>query len=158
MESQFTRLASLQAMDYDPDVILYPVPIPTHSRGAEMTVRYPANSGLRNKVLIPSRTRTLPARSILTENDCLAIRFRPDTKTSAGVLIGTNPECDIVVPSRYPGISGRHLAFTFDENGMPIVRDLRSSFGTSVSYREHESLPRITNFHWSLVGPSITAG
>jgi hypothetical protein len=59
--------------------------------------------------------------------------------------------------NKVPGVSGFYVAFDFDDDYAPCVKDPGSSFGTAVSYDGELLMPR-KNFTWSLYAPSITHG
>ncbi|KAK3333491.1 kinase-like domain-containing protein [Cercophora scortea] len=88
----------------------------------------------------------------------LELRFSGVPRTSSGLVFGTDPTCDIILP-KVSGISKRHFALTFKRkfpDGFPrlIVRDLGSSFGTVVTYNNRGNESR-SRFDWIIAGFSI---
>lgn len=102
----------------------------------------------------------------------LRLAFDDERKSSLGILIGTSPKCDIVLPKRdsLSGIAPYQCAITFDEQGRLILKDLqnpedqkrrkrgRTSFtpGTSVTYNGKGGQKRCA-FTWILGGHEFTA-
>ncbi|KAI3532312.1 hypothetical protein CABS02_13897 [Colletotrichum abscissum] len=82
----------------------------------------------------------------------LELRFSDIPRTSRGVVIGSDPDCDVVLP--YRGISGRHFCLTFDSADRLIVKDLGSLMGTEVTY-DDEGEGKRSNFCWIVGGHKI---
>ena len=77
-------------------------------------------------------------------------------KPSVGLVGGRAIDVDFSLPAQ-PGVSKYHFAITFDDQNLPIIRDLGSRYGTQVTYDEEKG-ERLSNFDWPLVGPSKTFG
>ncbi|KAJ4286018.1 hypothetical protein N0V88_008133 [Collariella sp. IMI 366227] len=102
----------------------------------------------------------------------LRLGFDDERKSSLGILIGTSPKCDIVLPKRdsLSGISPYHCTITFDEQGRLILKDLqnpedqrrrkrgRTAFmpGTAVTYNGKGGQKRCA-FTWILGDHEFTA-
>ncbi|POR31860.1 CAMK family protein kinase [Tolypocladium paradoxum] len=103
----------------------------------------------------------------------LRLGFDDERKSSLGILIGTSPKCDIVLPKRdsLSGIAPYHCTITFDEQGRLILKDLqnpedqrrrkkgrRTAFmpGTAVTYNGKGGQKRCA-FTWILGGHEFTA-
>ncbi|KAF0318441.1 hypothetical protein GQ607_014359 [Colletotrichum asianum] len=82
----------------------------------------------------------------------LELRFSDIPRTSHGVVVGSDPECDFVLP--YRGISSRHFCLTFDRAGRLVVKDLGSLAGTEVTYGD-EGHGKRANFCWIVGGHKI---
>ncbi|KAG5975443.1 hypothetical protein E4U55_007671 [Claviceps digitariae] len=87
---------------------------------------------------------------------CLVLRFSDGARTEVGVVCGTALYSDVKL-RKFGCISLYHLAFTFDSQNRPIVRDLASRSGTMVTYDGEMGECR-SNFEWLLEGPSICRG
>lgn len=95
-------------------------------------------------------------RSELTELPYLELRFSHGPRTPSGFVFGTDENCDIVLPSaKKLGLSRQHFALTYkrfaDGYFRLILRDIGSSYGTTVTYDSHGAKVR-THFHWVLHG------
>ena len=154
--------------DHD-DVILWLLPHKGEGfDGAAFATSMPQNQSrfvaahhdVPNQRHIPREERggtELPVKYGLLENtDCLAVRFSYGARTSVGVVGGCAANADLAFQD-IPGISKYHFAITFDDQNRPIVRDLGSKGGTKVNYNEEKG-ERLSNFEWSLEGPSIANG
>lgn len=154
--------------DHD-DVILWLLPHKGEGfDGAAFATSMPQNQSrfvaahhdVPNQRHIPREERggtELPVEYGLLENtDCLAVRFSHGARTSVGVVGGCAANADLAFQD-IPGISKYHFAITFDDQNRPIVRDLGSKGGTKVTYNEEKG-ERLSNFEWSLEGPSIANG
>lgn len=95
-------------------------------------------------------------RGLLENTDCLVLRFSHGARTHLGVVVGCAAASDLIFQG-IAGISKFHLAFTFDDQNIPIAKDLGSTGGTKVTYNEEKG-QRLSNFDWSLIGPSIANG
>ncbi|KAI0469409.1 kinase-like domain-containing protein [Xylaria cf. heliscus] len=86
----------------------------------------------------------------------LELRFSRAPRTSVGLIFGTDPSiCDVVLPP-IAGVSRRHFALTYkndfeDRCYRLILRDLGSTYGTTVTYDERGGL-RQRRFDWILDG------
>lgn len=90
----------------------------------------------------------------------LQLRFDAEPKSNLGIMMGTDPDCDIVLP-RLRKISQRHCYFTFDAERRLVLRDC-STHGTIVKYDNKGGEPRRAmrngerkvhyNFPWILSG------
>ncbi|KAK3935962.1 hypothetical protein QBC46DRAFT_346060 [Diplogelasinospora grovesii] len=90
----------------------------------------------------------------LDELPYLEVRFSDVPRTSAGLVFGTDPTCDVVLSMK--GISRRYFALTYkkkfpDGYHRLIVRDLGSTYGTIVTYDKKGDEPR-SNFDWIIDG------
>ncbi|KAK3903844.1 CAMK family protein kinase [Staphylotrichum tortipilum] len=58
----------------------------------------------------------------------LRLGFDDERKSALGILIGTSPHCDIVVPKRdgLAGVAPYHCCITFDEQRRLILKDLQN--------------------------------
>lgn len=88
----------------------------------------------------------------------LELRFSQPPRTSSGLVFGTDENvCDVVLPGKKSlGFSRRHFALTYKTNfddGYPrlIVRDLKSTRGTTVTYDGQGDESR-SDFEWILDG------
>ncbi|KAK7424793.1 hypothetical protein QQX98_000377 [Neonectria punicea] len=79
----------------------------------------------------------------------LEIRFSDIPRTDRGVVFGSNPNCDVVLPC--DGVSDYHLSLTFDDMNRPLVKDLGSSTGTEIMYDDQGHGVR-SNFQWIVGG------
>lgn len=86
----------------------------------------------------------------LLSSPCIVLKFSDGAKTNRGLVMGWDPESDIVLPP-LKGISQHHAAFTFNEKNHLVVRDLGSSYGTKVIYDEEEVNPEV-NIDWIVGG------
>ena len=158
-------------MDNTDDVILYLVPHKGEDFfGAVFATAMPENesrflAARRSDALKPrdnprrqERGGTeLPAeRGLLENTDCLVVRFSRGARTRVGVVGGHSRNTDLAF-QHIPGISTLHLAFTFDDQYRPIVRDLGSRGGSKITYNGEEGQRR-SKFDWLLQGPEIVKG
>ncbi|MCJ1424194.1 hypothetical protein MMC29_002081 [Sticta canariensis] len=158
-------------MDDPDDVILYLLPHKSEGfDGAAFATAMPENksrflAGRGSDALKPPKiphrqerggTELPVERGLLENTDCLVVRFSQGARTRVGVVAGLAAHADLTI-QKIPGISTFHLAFTFDDQYRPIVRDLGSTGGTKVTYNEEEA-ERLSNFDWLLQGPSIARG
>ncbi|QUC23427.1 uncharacterized protein UV8b_07668 [Ustilaginoidea virens] len=118
---------------------------------ADKASRLPANQPLATPASSPylSSIPGLPgtARSQLA----LELRFDHPTKQKGTFVIGTSPECDIVLPP-HARVSKRHCAISFDAGSRLVLRDF-SEHGTQVWY-DWECSGDQTGYSWVLSGPS----
>lgn len=99
----------------------------------------------------------LPVEYGLFENtDCLVFLFSHGARTSVGVVGGCTIDADFSLQDM-PGVSKYHFTITFDDQNLPIIRDLGSTGGTKVTYNGEKG-QRLSSFDWPLVGPSIANG
>ncbi len=76
--------------------------------------------------------------SLEAENDsidsypALRLTFTSELKCGKGLMFGTDPNCDIVLP-KLKHVSKRHCYLTFDDQRRLVLRDC-SSLGTAVKY------------------------
>ncbi|KAI6516584.1 hypothetical protein MCOR16_009771 [Pyricularia oryzae] len=77
-------------------------------------------------------------------------------KTKQGFVFGASPSCDFILDGK--GISNRHFAITFDDDGRLIVRDLHSTNGLAVTYNGKAKAIRKGGFHWIIGGDAILEG
>ena len=82
----------------------------------------------------------------------LQLTFNPGPKSGQGLMLGTDPNCDIVLP-RLKHISKRHCALTFDDQRRLILRDF-SKHGTIVEYDKKGGESRYY-FTWILGGHKV---
>ncbi|SPO06563.1 uncharacterized protein DNG_09253 [Cephalotrichum gorgonifer] len=75
----------------------------------------------------------------------LSLSHRP--KSHLGLLMGTDPSCDVVLP-KLPGISRRHCHLTFDAESRLVLRDT-SKNGTAVWYDDRSNGDK-RDFTWVL--------
>jgi hypothetical protein len=92
--------------------------------------------------------------------DSIVLRFSDGTKHAQGIVAGRAPNSDIFIDAK--GVSTMHLAFTFDDHGRPMVKDLESSWGTKVVFPGDQDSATsssrkgfIRKGSWLLTGPSI---
>ena len=72
---------------------------------------------------------------------CLQLTFSNGPKTRHGLVVGSNPNSDIVLPE-LDGVSFNHFTFRFDGDYF-YVKDLDSTCGTIVKYgRSRDNQPR----------------
>ncbi|OAA53798.1 Protein kinase-like domain protein [Niveomyces insectorum RCEF 264] len=87
----------------------------------------------------------------------LRLRFDDPRKHRAGIVFGTSPDADVVLPRRdsLVGLAPYQCALTFDDRGRLILRDLQNSAkkrgGTAVKYNDKGEQKR-RNFTWILSG------
>lgn len=81
---------------------------------------------------------------------CLRATFSDGPKTRHGLIAGWDPKADIRLP-KYTGVSFHHFSLTFNEEYQPVVRDLGSSIGTSITYGKQDTEPRVS-FDWIVGG------
>ena len=93
---------------------------------------------------------------LLKNIDCLVARFSHGARTYVGIVCGCAANTDLTLQD-IPGISKFHLAITFDDQNLPIARDLGSTGGTKVTYNGEER-ERLSSFDRPPVGPSIANG
>jgi len=80
------------------------------------------------------------------------LTFNPGPKAGQGLVLGTDSNCDIVLP-QLSKISRRHCALTFDASRRLILRDF-SHHGTIVEYNDKgEELRR--HFTWIIGGHRV---
>jgi len=91
-----------------------------------------------------------------TPNDAsypgLQLTFNPGPKAGQGLVLGTDPNCDIVLP-QLSMISRRHCALTFDAQRRLILRDF-SRNGTIVKYDDKGGESR-HHFTWIAGGHNV---
>lgn len=85
----------------------------------------PAHRQERGGTVLPEERR------VLERTDTLVCKLSNLHRTGHSLIIGCAPNADVAIQP-WPGISRFHLAFTLDDNGFPIARDLGSSGGTVV--------------------------
>ncbi|KAG5801991.1 hypothetical protein H9Q74_012917 [Fusarium xylarioides] len=73
-----------------------------------------------------------PGASALDYLPCLVVRLSDVPRIDKGLVFGSNPNCDVVL--RAKGVSNIHFSLTFDGSNRPLIKDLRSSMGTQVTY------------------------
>ncbi|KAG4430848.1 hypothetical protein IFR05_013664 [Cadophora sp. M221] len=83
----------------------------------------------------------------------LQLAFNSGPKAGPGLVLGTDPDCDIVLP-QLRKISRRHCYITFDSQRRLILRDF-SHYGTIVSYNGKGEKAR-RRFTWILGGPPVS--
>ncbi|EEU47588.1 uncharacterized protein NECHADRAFT_78163 [Fusarium vanettenii 77-13-4] len=98
------------------------------------------------------RERTGSPDDTIESLPCAEIRFSNIPRTGRGIIIGSHPDCDIVVLKR--GISSRHISITFDEQKRLIVKDWGSLIGTQVTY-DGQGAGKRSKFQWIIGGPEI---
>lgn len=87
----------------------------------------------------------------------LELRFSDDSRTSWGLIFGTNHIISDIVLLLDMGVSRRHFALTYKNSGFDnnchrlVVRDLGSKFGTQVTY-DNESNGVRNKFDWIIDG------
>ncbi|KAI6276753.1 hypothetical protein MCOR14_011277 [Pyricularia oryzae] len=86
----------------------------------------------------------------------MELRFNRGPKTKQGFVFGASPSCDFILDGK--GISNRHFAITFDDDGRLIVRDLHSTNGLAVTYNGKAKAIRRGGFHWIIGGDEILEG
>lgn len=137
-------------MDH-PNVIAWLLPSSTNQPAIE-AVRLPQNTNRRiaaipaafdpsplpspnpDNTINPSLLTKKASSSSLTSKPrpALELSFANPPKNQTGFVLGTDADCDIVLP-RLPGISPRHCALTFDAERRLVLRDT-SAAGTAVWY------------------------
>ncbi|KAL5324594.1 hypothetical protein ACEPPN_009140 [Leptodophora sp. 'Broadleaf-Isolate-01'] len=83
----------------------------------------------------------------------LQLAFDSGPKAGPGLVLGTDPDCDIVLP-QLRNISRRHCYITFDSQRRLILRDF-SRYGTIVSYNDKGRETR-RRFTWILSAPPVS--
>ncbi|KAF4416018.1 protein kinase [Fusarium austroafricanum] len=83
---------------------------------------------------------------------CLVVRLGDVLRTDKGLVFGSNPNCDVVLPLK--GVSNFHFSLTFDESNRLFIEDLGSSFGTQVTYDGVGEGVR-KNFRWIAGGHQV---
>jgi hypothetical protein len=82
----------------------------------------------------------------------LELTFGPGPKASHGLVLRTDPNCDIVLP-KLSKVSRRHCVLTFDTRRRLILQDF-SHHGTIVEYDDEEGETR-RHFTWILGGHDV---
>ncbi|KAM5362803.1 hypothetical protein ACJZ2D_012335 [Fusarium nematophilum] len=90
--------------------------------------------------------------SILDYLPHLELRFSRRPRTERGILIGSDPNCDIVISHK--SISPHHLSITFDEDNRLIVKDWGSPAGTEVTY-DGEGAGKRSGYQWVVGGHQL---
>jgi hypothetical protein len=85
----------------------------------------------------------------------LQLTFNRGPKAGQGLVLGTDPNCDIVLP-QLSKISRFHCALTFDAQRRLILRDF-SKYGTIVTYDDKGGESR-RHFMWILGGHRVPRG
>jgi hypothetical protein len=98
----------------------------------------------------PPETLTIPEHHYYPS---IELRFSDVPKTHHGVIFGTDPECDVVLPN-YRGVGYRHFTITFDEARRLIVKDWGSLVGTEVTYNNQGHGKR-SEFVWIVGGDPV---
>lgn len=96
-----------------------------------------------------SKTTTLENQLILPLRptpDRLELSFDHLPQSTKGLILGSDCECDIVLPV-LPCIEPRHCAITFDDEGHLTLRDLGSKARTSVSYERKDTKTAFIGYH-----------
>ena len=149
---------------YDPDIIAYLFPVEGKGRkNAIRAFKMPLNRSRFVPLLEPaheidSRLVREPTEESDEESDndhepCLVLRFSNPPKTRYGLVVGTSPEADIVLPD-IKGVSLYHFALTFDKQKCLIVNDLDTTVGIRVIY-DGEKGQRGHRVSWSARGPRL---
>ncbi|KAK4108019.1 hypothetical protein N656DRAFT_449837 [Canariomyces notabilis] len=81
---------------------------------------------------------------------CIRVTFDSIPKTRYGLRVGRDSDAEFRVLD-LPGVSAYHFALTFDANYRLIIRDLGSTYGTSVIYDDMER-GRWRSFDWIVGG------
>jgi hypothetical protein len=81
---------------------------------------------------------------------CIRVTFDSIPKTRYGLRVGRDSDAEFRVLD-LPGVSAYHFALTFDANYRLIVRDLGSTYGTSVIY-DGMGWGRWRSFDWIVGG------
>lgn len=115
----------------DPEAIAYLIPSYGNA-SAQKTIQSPQNASLLTLTLPSSATaNTATSLNPSTPYTGPALRLSlSHTPSPQGFLLGTDPACDVVLPS-LPGISRRHCYITFDAGYRLVLRDV-SKNGTAV--------------------------
>lgn len=79
---------------------------------------------------------------------CLELRFSTMPRTHHGLVFGSDPKSDVVLP--LAGISWHHFTLTFDDARRLIVED-RSLLGTEVTY-DNQGHGKRSRFQWIVGG------
>ena len=87
---------------------------------------------------------------------CIKVTFDHIPKTRIGLRAGRSDDAELGLES-LPTVGFFHFALTFDNNYCLVVRDLRSTFGTTVIYQRTER-GRWSNFDWVVGGSDFLRG
>ncbi|KAI1172979.1 kinase-like protein [Nemania sp. FL0916] len=139
----------------DPDIIARIFPSGDSDFLAEKTIldtkAYQAR-GSRDSTRSPEPPR-LP-----DELPYLEVRLSAPPRTRAGLVFGTDPNCDIVIRG-HDSISKHQFALTYKDTSAKkpslTIRDLDSKYGTTVLFHGYELLGNKRNFDWILSGFEI---
>ncbi|KAH7010914.1 uncharacterized protein B0I36DRAFT_370180 [Microdochium trichocladiopsis] len=82
----------------------------------------------------------------------LQVKFTNIPRTDKGLLFGSNPNCDVVLP--YKGVSNIHFSLTFDKDNQHIIKDWNSRRGTQVTY-DGDNRGARSNFQWIIGGHKL---
>lgn len=114
----------------DPNAIAYLIPSYGNTH-AQQTIKSPQNTNLHTPSLPSSATANTSLNpSTPYTGPALRLSFSHTPPSPQGFLLGTDPACDVVLPS-LPGISRRHCYITFDAGYRLVLRDI-SKNGTAV--------------------------
>lgn len=94
-----------------------------------------------------------PLERAFRDEPCLKFTFSNQPKTRKGLVVGRCPDADLVLPD-IDGVSRYHFAITFDDDNRLIIRDLNSTCGTQVIYKDEDAMPRV-GIDWDALGPGL---
>lgn len=83
---------------------------------------------------------------------CIEVRFSNIPRTRHGLVFGSDPKCDVVIPDEC--ISWHHFSLTFDDARRFVIKDWGSSGGTEVTYDDCGKGIR-SGFQWIFGGHRI---
>lgn len=87
--------------------------------------------------------------SDLDSRPCIEVRFSDVPRTNHGVIFGSDPNSDVVIP--YNSVSWHHFTLTFDDARRFIVKDCGSLVGTEVIY-DNDGKGKRSGFQWIVGG------
>lgn len=81
---------------------------------------------------------------------CIELRFSKIPRSHHGIIFGTGPDSDVVLPN-CKGVGNHQFTLTFDDANRLIVKDWGSLIGTEVTYQDEGSGTR-RGFQWIVGG------
>ena len=132
-EGAITR-AMQKSSRYVAPLVQSPEPQPARRRGERLPTEEPDNCAVSEQSSKP----------------CIEVKLSDIPRTHHGIVFGTDPDCDMVIPN-WKGIGSRHFTMTFDEANRLVVKDWGSLVGTEVTY-DGGGRGKRSNFQWIVGG------
>ncbi|KAF2962963.1 hypothetical protein GQX73_g10609 [Xylaria multiplex] len=113
----------------------------------------PVNERTRESTAEPEQVDKQEQVDVPDSENGYRLTFSNGAKTSFGFVIGCDPQSDFVLKGieDIKRISRYHFAFQFDDEYRLIVKDLTSTWGTSVKYGDQDRGLRVGT-HWIISG------